>query len=80
VLSYPPPTPLTGENLPGHWVFGVSSRQVRDVIVAGRLVVADRRSTRADEEKIAQQAAREAKRVWARLEEIPPHPFTPKGR
>jgi putative selenium metabolism protein SsnA len=60
VLSCPPPTALTGENLPGHWVFGVSSRQVRDVIVAGRLVVADRRSTRADEEKLAQQAAREA--------------------
>jgi cytosine/adenosine deaminase-related metal-dependent hydrolase len=80
VLSYPSPTPLTGENLPGHWVFGVSSRQVRDVIVAGELVVADRRSTRIDEEKIAQQAAREAKRLWARLEEIPPHPFTPKGR
>jgi putative selenium metabolism protein SsnA len=80
VLSYPSPTPLTGENLPGHWVFGVSSRQVRDVIVAGELVVADRRSTRIDEEKIAQQAAREAKRLWARLEEIPPHLFTPKGR
>jgi putative selenium metabolism protein SsnA len=80
VLSYPSPTPLTGENLPGHWVFGISSRQVRDVIVAGQLVVADRRSTRADEEEIAQRAAREAKRLWARLDEIPPHPFTPKGR
>ena len=80
VLSYPPPAPLTGENLPGHWVFGVASRQVRDVIVAGELVVADRCSTRVDEAKVAQQAASEAKRLWARLEEIPPHPFTPKGR
>jgi putative selenium metabolism protein SsnA len=80
VLSYPSPTPLTGENLPGHWVFGISSRQVRDVIVAGELVIADGRSTRVDEEKIAHQAVREAKRLWARLEEIPPHPFTPKGR
>jgi putative selenium metabolism protein SsnA len=80
VLSYPSPTPLTGENLPGHWVFGLSSGQVRDVIVAGELVVADRRSTRVDESQIAQQAADEAKRLWARLEEIPPHPFTPKAR
>jgi putative selenium metabolism protein SsnA len=80
VLSYPSPTPLTGENLPGHWVFGLSSRQVRDVIVAGELVVADRRSTRVDESGIAQEAADEAKRLWARLEEIPPHPFTPKAR
>lgn len=80
VLDYPSPTPLTGENLPGHWVFGASPSQVRDVIVAGELVVADRRSTRIDEAEVAQAAASEAKRLWARLEEIPPHPFTPKAR
>ncbi len=80
VLSYPSPTPLTGENLPGHWVFGLSSGQVRDVIVAGELVVADGRSTRVDEPEIARRAAVEARRLWARLEEIPPHPFTPKAR
>jgi putative selenium metabolism protein SsnA len=80
VLSYPSPAPLTAENLPGHWVFGVSAGQVRDVIVAGELVVADRHSTRVDEAEIAQHAAHEAKLLWARLEEIPPHPFTPEGR
>ena len=79
VLSYLPPAPLTGENLPGHWVFGLSSRQVRDVIVAGELVIAGRHSARVDEAEIAQQAAGEARRLWARLDEIPPHPFTPKG-
>jgi putative selenium metabolism protein SsnA len=79
VLSYPPPAPLTAENLPGHWVFGVSAGQVRDVVVAGELVVADGHSTRVDEAKIAQQAAREAGRLWARLEEMPAHPFTPKS-
>ena len=50
------------------------------MIVAGELVVADRRSTRVDESEIAHQAAGETKRLWARLEEIPPHPFTPKAR
>jgi putative selenium metabolism protein SsnA len=80
VLSYLPPTPLTGENFAGHWVFGLAAGQVRDVIVAGELVVADRRSIRVDEAKIAEQAAREARRLWARLEDLPPHPFTPKGR
>jgi len=79
VLSYPSPAPLTAENLPGHWVFGLSAGQVRDVIVAGELVVADRHSTRVDEAEIAQHAAHEAKLLWARLEEIPPHPFTPEG-
>ncbi len=79
VLGYPPPTPVTAENLAGHWVFGVSSRHVRDVIVAGDLVVADGRATRVDEALIAHGAAREAERLWARLDGIAPHPFTPKG-
>jgi len=79
VLSYPSPAPLTAENLPGHWVFGMGAGQVRDVIVAGELVVADRHSTRVDEAEVAQHAAREARQLWARLEDIPPHPFTPKG-
>jgi putative selenium metabolism protein SsnA len=80
VLGYLPPAPLTAQNLASHWVFGIGAGQVRDVIVAGELVVADRRSTRVDEAEIARQAAREARLLWARLEEIPPHPFTPKGR
>ena len=80
VLSYPPPTPLSEGNLAGHWIFGLSSQQVRDVVVAGELVVADRRSTRVDEAELAEEAARQADRLWARLDDIPAHPFTPKRR
>jgi putative selenium metabolism protein SsnA len=79
VLGYRAPTPLSGENLAGHWVFGASAGQVRDVIVAGDLVIADGRSTRVDEDEIAVTAAGEAGRLWQRLEATPPHPFTPKG-
>jgi cytosine/adenosine deaminase-related metal-dependent hydrolase len=79
VLGYQAPTPLSAGNLAGHWVFGVSSRRVRDVIVAGELVIADGRSTRVDEELLAAEAARETARLWERLEEIAPHPFSPKG-
>ncbi|HEY1319588.1 MAG TPA: amidohydrolase family protein [Streptosporangiaceae bacterium] len=79
VLSYPAPTPLAAGNLAGHWLFGVSSRQVRDVIVAGELVVADGRSTRVDEAQVAAEAARETARLWQRLEQLEPHPFSPKG-
>jgi len=79
VLGYPQPTPLTADNLAGHWVFGVSPPHVRDVIVAGELVIAGGRSTRLDDAEIAAQAAHETPRLWARLDEIPPHPFTPAG-
>jgi cytosine/adenosine deaminase-related metal-dependent hydrolase len=80
VLHYPQPTPLTGDNLAGHWIFGLSAGHVRDVFVAGELVVAGGRPTRVDEAKIAEEAAAEARRLWDRLEQIPPHPFTPKER
>jgi len=79
VLGYLAPTPLAAGNLAGHWLYGASSRQVRDVIVAGELVVADGRSTRVDEEEIAAEAARESARLWQRLDEIGPHPFSPEG-
>jgi putative selenium metabolism protein SsnA len=79
VLDYPTPTPVTADNLVGHWVFGLSSAQVRDVLVAGELVVADGRSTRVDEVEVAAEGAAEAARLWDRMDEIPPHPFEPAG-
>lgn len=79
VLDYPAPVPLDAANLGGHWVFGLSARQVRDVLVAGDLVVADRRSTRVDEAKVAAESAQAAERLWARLAEIPEHDFIPEG-
>jgi putative selenium metabolism protein SsnA len=79
VLDYPAPTPLSAGNVAGHWIFGLSPRHVRDVVVAGELVIADRRSTRVDTAWLAAEAATEADRLWARLEDIPPHDFTPMG-
>jgi len=79
VLEYPHPTPITDENLAGHWVFGLSSRMVRDVMVAGAWTVRDRRLTRVDEEGLAASAAEQAMRLWDRLADIDVHPFQPAG-
>ena len=79
VLDYPAPVPLDAANLGGHWVFGLSVRQVRDVLVAGDLVVADRRSTRVDEAKVAAESAQAVERLWARLAELPEHNVIPEG-
>jgi putative selenium metabolism protein SsnA len=79
VLDYPAPTPLDAANLAGHWVFGLSSRQVRDVYVAGERVIADRRSTRIDEAKLAAQTAAGAARLWQRLQATAAHSFEPMG-
>ena len=77
VLDYPTPAPGTADNLVGQWVFGLTSGQVRDVYVAGEPVVEDRRSTRVDEREVAAAGAAEAGRLWARMDEIPPHTFEP---
>jgi putative selenium metabolism protein SsnA len=78
VLDYPTPTPVSADNLAGHWTFGLSSGQVRDVFVAGELVVEGRRSSRVDEVGVARDGACEAERLWARMEDIPPHVFEPE--
>jgi len=77
VLDYEAPAPLDGANLAGHWVFGLGSRAVRDVVVGGEVVVRDRRLTRVDQLALAREAAIEAGRMWDRLEKIGPHPFEP---
>jgi putative selenium metabolism protein SsnA len=79
VLDYPAPSPMSAANLAEHWIFGLSPRQVRDVLVAGELVVADRRSTRMDTARLAAESDIEADRLWTRLADIPPHDFTPLG-
>jgi putative selenium metabolism protein SsnA len=77
VLDYAPPTPLDRDTLAGHWIFGMSAAHVRDVLVDGELVVRDRRLTRVDEAELQTGATLAAQRLWARLEDIEPHSFTP---
>ncbi len=79
VYDYGSPAPLDAGNLSGHWVFGLSPGQVRDVYVAGELVVADRRSTRVDQAKVAADGAQVAGELWQRLEKVPAHDFEPMG-
>ena len=79
VLDYAAPTPLHDASLAGHWVFALSSRNVRDVMVAGEWAVLDRRLTRVDQDRLAAEARREAERLWQRLDGIGPHEFEPKG-
>jgi hypothetical protein len=52
---------------------------VRDVMVAGELVVAARRLTHIDQRQLASEASVAAERLWRRLEQTPPHDFEPKG-
>jgi putative selenium metabolism protein SsnA len=79
VLDYAAPTPVRESSLAGHWVFGLSSRAVRDVMVDGEWVVLDRRLVRADQDELAATALGEAERLWHRMDELAAHPFEPRG-
>ncbi len=79
VLDYDPPTPLTAENLAGHWMFGLSARDVRDVVVGGSVVVRDRRLVRVGEAEPRAYSQAAAQELWGRMDVIEEHPFEPAG-
>jgi cytosine/adenosine deaminase-related metal-dependent hydrolase len=79
VIDAHPPTPLHEGNLAGHWTFGFDARSVRDVMVAGRWVVQDRRLTLVDQDEVAARGAEAAAAMWERYQGIGVHPFEPEG-
>ena len=79
VLDYDPPTPLTAENLAEHWMFGLSARDVRDVVVGGSVVVRDRRLVRVGEAEPRAYSQAAAQELWRRMDVIEEHPFAPPG-
>jgi len=67
VLDYAPPTPVTTENLAGHFLYGMNSSHVDSVVSRGRLIVKHRRMTTVDEDSILARARVQAARLWRRL-------------
>jgi len=70
VLDYRPPTPLTEENLAGHLLFGLDRSHVRSTMVAGRLVLRDRKLTTVDEAAVLASARTAAEGVWKRMRDL----------
>ena len=66
--DYDPPTPMVGENIAGHLAFGMSSRSVNSVMVAGSLRILDHNPLY-DDETIEAEAREQASRLWKRMEE-----------
>jgi putative selenium metabolism protein SsnA len=79
ILDYDAPTPLTADSFAGHWLYGLGARWVRDVIVAGSVVVRHRRLPRTDQDALVAEARVQAARLWERLDAIDAHPFSPAG-
>jgi putative selenium metabolism protein SsnA len=73
LLDYFPPTPLHGDNLFGHLLFGISNAPVDSLMVNGRYIVRDKRCITVDEPAIAEKAARQAQSLWRRFEDSCKH-------
>jgi putative selenium metabolism protein SsnA len=71
LLDYDPPTPLDDDNAAGHFIFGLSARDVETVIVNGRVVLDEGRFP-FDTQPIYREAREQAARLWNRVNEITP--------
>jgi putative selenium metabolism protein SsnA len=69
LIDYHPFTPLTGDNLPWHALFGFESSMVTATVVAGRVLMWDRHLLALDEAAIAAEARARVPAVWARFRE-----------
>ncbi|RPI03480.1 MAG: putative aminohydrolase SsnA [Ignavibacteriae bacterium] len=67
VLDYLPPTPLTKQNLIGHFLFGINSTMVQHVMVDGRWIVWNKQMMGLDEEAVMEKARKVAQKLWNRM-------------
>ncbi len=68
LVDYFPPTPLRGDNLFGHLLFGISNAPIDSLLVNGRYVIRNRQCVTVDERAIAGKGAAQAQSLWRRFE------------
>jgi cytosine/adenosine deaminase-related metal-dependent hydrolase len=67
-VDYHPNTTLTAGNLPWHILFGFNESMVTSTIVAGKVLMQDRKLLTLDEAEIAAKAREQAPAVWERYQ------------
>ena len=67
ILDYDSPTVLNEDNFLGHFIFGLSSNHVQDVISNGKLIVKDKIIQTVDEAEILKFTKEQSLRLWSKL-------------
>lgn len=66
-MDYQPITPLTAGNLPWHILFGFRDGMVTTTMVAGKVLMKDRKLLYLDEGEIAARASEIAQKTWNKI-------------
>ncbi len=69
-VDYHPFTDMDSGNLPWHIVFGFQESMITTTIVAGKILMRDRKLLTLDEAAIAQEAKKLAEQTWKRFQQI----------
>jgi len=64
ILDYDSPTNFNPDNFLGHFIFGLNSNHIMDVISDGRLIVKDKQLVNVNEDEILEFTRKESLRLW----------------
>jgi putative selenium metabolism protein SsnA len=67
IIDYIPPTTLTVNNFPGHFIFGMVDATVDSTIVAGKVLMQNKEIRSLDIEQIAARSRQLAEKMWSRM-------------
>lgn len=67
LVDYYPPTPLSGDNFWGHFLFGLVDAEVDTTIINGKVVMRGKALPHLDEARLASDSRRCAEKVWDRF-------------
>jgi putative selenium metabolism protein SsnA len=67
IVDYRGPTPVNGDTINSHILFGVSGRHVDTTIINGRVIMKERQLMGIDEEELLAKSREQARKLWARI-------------
>ncbi len=67
VLDYDSSTEVNQNNFPGHFIFGLNTSHVTDVIAKGKLLVKNRQVQTIDTESVFKESKKHAARLWKKM-------------
>lgn len=69
ILDYDSPTVINQDNFLGHFIFGINSNHVNDVISNGKLIVKDRKIQNVNESDILEFSREQSVRLWKKMQQ-----------